>query len=129
MSSKKRHNSISSQTDSESVEVNWNQWRKAENNELKQIREELCQKLKDKTETALKFEMEIEKQQYEINRLSRENSQLQPLITKCDALQEQLGQAHGTRADIDTLKSQLGASLDDRQVFEDRYFQVLNVFI
>jgi len=72
-----------------------------------------------------KFEIEAEKQKYEINRLSLENDEIGPLVSKCNLLQQEMRQNQAFQGEIETLRSQLAASLDDRQVYEQRYLQCI----
>ena len=124
-----RQNSISSQTDSQSQtyvqkSVSPSKTLEIELNSVRQKLEEIKRKLADSNEKLIREEIENEKKDFELTRLKAELEEQLSIASKYKVLQEKLKSADLSKNENEQLKSQLRASLDDRQVYEERYLQV-----
>lgn len=91
---------------------------------MRQTLEELKRKLADSNEKLIRKEIENEKKDFELTRLKAELEEQLSIASKYKILQEELKSSEYCKNENEQLKSQLRASLDDRQVYEERYLQV-----
>lgn len=124
-----RQNSTSSQTDSQSQtfvqkSVLPSKALEIELNSVRQKLEEIKRKLADSNEKLIREEIENEKKDFELTRLKAELEEQLSIASKYKILQEKLKSAESGKNENEQLKNQLRASLDDRQVYEERYLQV-----
>ena len=124
-----RQNSTSSQTDSQSQtfvqkSVSPSKTLEIELNSVRQKLEEIKRKLADSNEKLIREEIENEKKDFELTRLKAELEEQLSIASKYKVLQEKLKSAEMCKNENEQLKNQLRASLDDRQVYEERYLQV-----
>ena len=124
-----RQNSTSSQTDSQSQtfvqkSVSPSKTLEIELNSVRQKLEEIKRKLADSNEKLIREQIENEKKDFELTRLKAELEEQLSIASKYKVLQEKLKSAEMCMNENEQLKNQLRASLDDRQVYEERYLQV-----
>ena len=124
-----RQNSTSSQTDSQSQtfvqkSVSPSKTLEIELNSVRQKLDEIKRKLADSNEKLIREEIENEKKDFELTRLKAELEEQLSIASKYKVLQEKLKSAEMCKNENEQLKNQLRASLDDRQVYEERYLQV-----
>lgn len=118
---RKRQNSVSSQTIGENEE---NKRLKYENNDLRRSLEEASHKVKEGSDARNRLEIENENLKSEITRLSQNLANYSGIMGKFNELHQQLVESKTSSNNSEYLQTQLRASLDDRQVFEQRYLQV-----
>ena len=92
--------------------------------DLEHERNELRQRHLEKDQSALNYQIDIERRQLRINQLEQDLAKLAKVEHDYAELSKQLASMEQVRAERDMLDNYLRQALDDRQVYEKRSYEV-----
>jgi hypothetical protein len=96
---------------------------KDEVNVLKREKRDLYSQLHELGEKAGRLDIAVESHEFEMEKLTQENSKIRLISERVPLLESKLARAEKNAVDAEQLEKRLQASIEDRNIFEERYLR------
>lgn len=91
---------------------------------LKREKRDLYSQLHELGEKAGRLDIAVESHEFEMEKLTQENAKIRLISERVPLLESKLARAEKNAVDAEQLEKRLQASIEDRNIFEERYLRV-----